>query len=194
MHWDLWHLIDACCHGKNQRYQILSSLRDNIEHDNNNKYHKFPGKTFLQDFDRQFLKINFNEKKLYCIQPLRNTAKLDQFYAFYEVLTKEMAQKWNLRQELPNQSQKFGNLVMINNDNDGRFEPLTNYVRSLTWDHRLKALNSSSLVSAANWLKFGLIKTFNTCDDQQFYITKMIMLISSIIVMCSYLYLVGLVS
>ena len=83
LHWDLWHLIDACCHGKNQRYQILSSLRDNIEHDNNNKCQKLPGKTFLQDFNRQFLKINFNEKKLYCIQPLRNTAKLDQFYAFY---------------------------------------------------------------------------------------------------------------
>ena len=31
-------------------------------------------------------------------------------------------------------------------------------------------------------------KLFNTCDEQQFYITKIMMLIFSIIVMCSYLY------
>ena len=38
----------------------------------------------------------FHEKKLYCIQSLRCTAKLDKFYAIYLVLTKEMAQKGDL--------------------------------------------------------------------------------------------------
>ena len=39
-------------------------------------------------------------KKLYCTQQLGCTAKLDKFYVIYLVLTKEMAQKWHLCQEL----------------------------------------------------------------------------------------------
>ena len=38
------------------------------------------------------------------------------------------------------------------------------------------------------------LKWVNTCDEQQFYIAKMMMLIFSVIVMCSYLYSVCLVS
>ena len=65
---------------------------------------------------------------------------------------------------------------------DGRFESLTNSGRSLSWAYKLKALKSA-------W--YNLL---NTCDEQQFYITKMTMLIVSYIVMCSYLYSVCLVS
>ena len=38
-----------------------------------------------------------------------------------------------------------------------RFEPLTNSGRSLTWTCKLKALKSSSQISAKNWLKIFLI-------------------------------------
>ena len=34
--WDLWHLVDGWSHIKHQRCQNLSSVRDNIEHNNNN--------------------------------------------------------------------------------------------------------------------------------------------------------------
>ena len=87
---------------------------------------------------------------------------------------------------------------------DGKFEPLANFGRSLTWAYKPKALISSSQISVTNWLKFNLIKSFNGCDDivisiavllpiQQFYITNVMMLVFSIIVMCSYLYSVCLV-
>ena len=67
---------------------------------------KFPGKTFLRDFNKQFSKINLLLwKKLYCIQPLGRTAKPDKFYVIYLVLTKEIAQKW--------QPQKFEILALI---------------------------------------------------------------------------------
>ena len=33
--WDLSHLFDVCPHSKNQRYQNLSTVRDNVEHNNN---------------------------------------------------------------------------------------------------------------------------------------------------------------
>ena len=65
---------------------------------------------------------------------------------------------------------------------DGRFESLTNSGRSLSWAYKLKSLKSA-------WYNL-----FNTCDEQQFYITKMMMLIVPDIVMCSYLYSVCLVS
>ena len=80
----------------------------------------------------------------------------------------------------------------------GRSEPLTNSGRSPAWAYKLEALKSSSQISATNW-------RFNRCDHivigiavlfpmQQFHITKMMMLIFSIIVMRSYLYSVCLVS
>ena len=65
---------------------------------------------------------------------------------------------------------------------DERFESLTNSGRSLSWAYELKALKSA-------WYNL-----FNTCDEKQFYITKMMMLITSDIVMCSFLYSVCLVS
>ena len=82
-----------------------------------------------------------------------------------------------------------------------RIESLTNSGRSLTWAYKLKVLKSSSQISATTQLK----NLFNTCDHivaciavllpmQQFYITTMIMLIFSIIVMCQYLYSLCLVS
>ena len=47
-------------------------------------------------------------KKLYSIQPVWYTAKLDMFYAIYLALTKEMAQKWHLWQELLKSTSKIG--------------------------------------------------------------------------------------
>ena len=78
-----------------------------------------------------------------------------------------------------------------------RFEPLTNSGRSLSWAYK-QALKLSSHISATTQLK-------NTCDHmvvyipvllpmQQFYITTMIMLTFSVIVMCQYLYSMCLVS
>ena len=40
---------------------------------------------------------------------------------------------------------------------DERFEPLTNSDRSLSWAYKLKAVKSSSQVSATNWLNIFLI-------------------------------------
>ena len=49
---------------------------------------------FWEEFNKQFLKINLLlQKKLYCIQQVQCTAKLDRFYAIYLVSTKEIAQK-----------------------------------------------------------------------------------------------------
>ena len=63
---------------------------------------------FWGDFNKLFLKINLLLwKKPYCIQQLRCTAKLDKFYEIYLVLTKEMAQKWHLWQELLKSSSKI---------------------------------------------------------------------------------------
>ena len=56
------------------------------------------------------------------------------------------------------------------------FEPLTNTGKSLTWANKLKALKSA-------WYNLC-----NKCDEQQFYITKMMILILSVIVMYLYLY------
>ena len=48
---------------------------------------------FLWDFNEQFSKTNvLYEKDLFCIQPLRSTAELDNFSAMYLVLTKEMTE------------------------------------------------------------------------------------------------------
>ena len=62
-----------------------------------------PEKTLLREFYQAFSKINVllwkknkKQKKLYCIQPLWCTAKLDKFHAVYLVLTKEIAQRGHL--------------------------------------------------------------------------------------------------
>ena len=65
---------------------------------------------------------------------------------------------------------------------DGRFEPLINSGKSLTWAYKLKALKS------VWWI------LFNTCDEQQFYINEMMMLILPAIAMFSCLHPVCLVS
>ena len=84
----------------------------------------------------------------------------------------------------------------------------TNSDRSFTWAYKLKASNSSSQISATNWHKVSLIKSFQymwwrihrivvsivvLLPMQQFYITKMIMSIFCIIVTCPYIYSVCLV-
>ena len=86
---------------------------------------------------------------------------------------------------------------------DERFENLTNSGRSFTWVYKLKALKSSSRILVTNWFTIFLMH-FNACDQivvwtavllsmQQFYITKVMILIFSIIAMCSYFYTVCLV-
>ena len=73
---------------------------------------------------------------------------------------------------------------------DGRFEPLANSARSLTWAYKLKTLKSSSQISATNWLKVSLMKFFQ-------YIWWAAMLYNKdddadllYLWLCSYLYLV----
>ena len=105
-----------------------------------------------------------------------------------------MAHIWHLWQELLKSTSKILKTWRHQLYSNGRFEPLANSARSLTWAYKLKALKSSSHISAKNWLKIF----FNTCDHivvciavllpmQQFYITKMTMLIFSLIAMRSYL-------
>ena len=80
----------------------------NNNNDNNNECQKFPKETFFRDFNKHYLKINLLLwKKLYCIQQLWCTAKLYKFYVIYLVLTKEMAQKWHLWQELIKSTSKI---------------------------------------------------------------------------------------
>ena len=80
-------------------YNMHDSNNDN--NNNNNECQKFPEETSMRDFNKHFLKINLLLwKKLDCTQQLWCTAKLDKFYVIYLVLTKEMAQKWHLWQEL----------------------------------------------------------------------------------------------
>ena len=93
----------------------------------------------------------FYEKNLVYIEPFWCTAKLDKFFTIYFVLTKEMAQIWQLWQEL------LKSQIWKPEDSNGRFEPLTNSGRSLTGAYKLKELKSSSHISAANWLKIFLI-------------------------------------
>ena len=71
-------------------------------------------KSFLE---RYFCEISINsfrkqmyfyeKKNMFCIQPLWSTAKLERFYAIYLVLTKEMAQKWDLWHELLKSTSKI---------------------------------------------------------------------------------------
>ena len=108
-----------------------------------------------------------------------------------------MAQIWHLWPEATKISLKNLKTWRHQLYSDGRFETLTNSGRSLTWAYKLKALKSFSQISATN--------VYNACDYivvcitvllsmQQFYITKMMILIFSIIEMRSYLYSVCLVS
>ena len=77
---------------------------------------------------------------------------------------------------------------------DGRFEPLANSGWTFTWAYLRKALTSSSKISATIWFKIFLTHVITvSCiavllPMQQFYITKMMMLIFAIIVRHSYLY------
>ena len=123
---------------------------------NYNYRHMFPGETFLQVFNKQFSKTNILswKKKVYWIQPLWCTAKLDKFYAICFKPTEIMAQIWHLQQELLNLTSKIWKpsydwMTWCRQQSedisygDGRFEPMTNSVRSLTWAYKLKALKSS---------------------------------------------------
>ena len=82
---------------------------------------------------------------------------------------------------------------------DRRFEPSTNSSRRLTWAYKLKPLKSSSQISSANWLNIFLIHVITVIcialllPMQQFYVTKMMMLIFTIIVMRLYLFSVCMV-
>ena len=64
-------------------------------------------KSFLERHFSRISKINLLLwKKLYCIQPLSCTAKLDKYYGIYLVLTKEMPRKWHLLEDLPKPTSK----------------------------------------------------------------------------------------
>ena len=98
----------------------------------------------------------------FCIQSLCCImhCKARQLYAIYIVLTKKMAQKLHLWQELDLMQariwkyqlyfQIYLNLIL---------EPLANSLRRLAWAHKLKASKSSSQISLANWLKVSLMKS-----------------------------------
>ena len=93
-----------------QHWMMYNMYNNN---DNNNNVKSFMKRHFWGILVEHFLKINFYEKNcIYCIQQLWCTKKLDKFYAIYLGLTKEMAQKWHLWQELLSQPQKFKNLSL----------------------------------------------------------------------------------
>ena len=53
---------------------------NNNNNNNNDEYQNFLEEIFLRDFDKHFLKRKLLLwKKLYCIQQVRYTAKLDKF-------------------------------------------------------------------------------------------------------------------
>ena len=108
-------------------------------------------------------KWTFMKKNLFCIQPLWRTAKPNTFFTICLVLTKEMAHIWHLWQELLKSTSKILKTWRHQLYSNGRFEPLANSARSLTWAYKLKALKSSSHISAKNWLKIFLIHVI-TCD------------------------------
>ena len=117
---------------------------------------------FLRDLNWQFSKIllciyeGTFIKKLYCIQPLWYTAKLDKFTRSIQVQTKEMAQKWRLWQELLKSTSKIGKpshdwMTWCTQQFEGKsyvvvedLNLLTNLGRSIFWAYKLKALKSSS--------------------------------------------------
>ena len=91
-------------------YNIYNNNNDDDDNNNknNNERRKFLEETFLRDSNQHFLKINLLMwKKLYCIHQLWCTAKLDKLFVICLVLTKEMAQKWHLWQELKRSTSKI---------------------------------------------------------------------------------------
>ena len=127
----------------------------------NNWCWKFPGKTFLRDFNILFSKMNlvsWKKMALHIFTLIQYKAR-QVLYAIYLVLTREMAQDWHLWHEVLKSTSNMwkpwfeklwlGDFIqetIWRNQlySHERYKPLRNFGRNLTWAYELKALKSYS--------------------------------------------------